>query len=458
LADPVDIILLSYNRLEFLVAMVDALEERTLWPYRITVVDNASGAQTREWLRQNATRFHQVIWNQRNDHLAGFQHGIAATDGPLFVVSDADLLVGEPSSEGCWLTRLVALAGRHPDFGLIGVRLDSISEARNARIAGARLIDGEVLETPTGVWLNLIRRTALEIPYLSDGITGYALRRSGYRVGVAAGIYATHLGDADPQLHPDYLARKQAASGWRTTYPDYPELAQAARPPRLAELALAAPVLAALERHAIARLDVIELCDRSPLLAAVAPEIEAYCTDEGPPAVLAVAVIDPRPGAAAGLLDRAFALAGEWVLVLGGAVVPTAPEPWRLVEEAPGANAALSELAELASRRRWRKRLLYTTTEHRDDWIAVFRAGCFGEDPPVRVYVFQRERHHGVATRVAAESVSAPAVGVVRTIRRSPPVAGPLKIKVRRRRLGSLVTKLRRLTRAEWLLFRARGR
>jgi len=220
--EPVDIILLSYNRADYLAQMVAALERRTQAPYRLTIVDNASGAATRQWLRANAWRFHQIIWNERNEHLAGLDRGIRATESEIFVVSDADLVVGAPTSDGCWLTRLLSLAARHDDFGLIAVRLDSISAARNARLDSAPRIDGELLETPTGVWLNLIRRSALRVPYMSDGITCHALRRAGYRVGIAANIYATHLGDGDAERHPDYLARKQVASGWSTTYPRYP--------------------------------------------------------------------------------------------------------------------------------------------------------------------------------------------------------------------------------------------
>lgn len=458
-AEPVDIIVLSYNRLDFLVAMVEALEQRTVWPHRLTIVDNASAPATRRWLRENAARFHQIVWNERNEHLAGFQRGIAATDGELFVLSDADLVVAEATAEGCWLTRLVALAARHPDFGLLGVRLDSVSEARNARLEGAPLIDGEVLETATGVWLNLIHRGALGIPYMGDGITCHALRRRGYRVGIAANIYATHLGDNDPQRHPDYLARKQAASGWRTTYPEYPELADAARPPTLIELAQAAPVLAALERHGIAPVDAIELCAPHAVLAAVTSEIEAYSPEDGTPGALAVAVLDPPPGAV-DTVRRAFAIAGEWVLVLASAAMPDAPPPWRLVDEQPGANAALTALASLASRQRWRNRLRYTTTEHREDWLSVFRAGCFGDDVPLRVYVFRRDsrRPGSSARQVVPNPAHGSPVGVVRTTRPAPPLANTPAIRARRRRFGTFATKLRRLVKAEWLLFRARGR
>jgi hypothetical protein len=451
----VDIILLSYNRLDYLVAMVDALEQRTIWPHRLTVVDNASAPPTRQWLRENAARFHQIVWNERNEHLAGFERGIAVTDCELLVLSDADLVVHAPNQAGCWLTRLVALAARHPDFGLLGVRLDSVSEARNARLEQAPLIDGEVLETATGVWLNLIRRAALRIPYLGDGITCHALRRAGYRVGIAADIYATHLGDGDPVRHPDYLARKQAASGWRTTYPEYPELRDTPRPPTLIELARSAPVLAALERHGIARADTIELCAPYAVLAAAAPEIEAYTGEEGTPSARAVAVLDPPPDKPHSVA-RAFALADEWVLVLASAVVPDVPAEWTLVDEQPGTNAALSRLAALASQRRWRSRLLYTTSEHRDGWLAVFRAGCFGDDVPLRVYVLRRPTPRLRASRAAVAKPTPPSP--VGSVRPAPSFASERPVAIRRRRVGTLATKLRRLIRAEWLLFRARGR
>ncbi len=444
-AEPVDIILLSYNRVDLLSAMVDAIERRTVWPYRLTVVDNASAPQTRQWLRDHAGRFEQILWNERNEHLAGFQRGIAATSGDLFVVSDADLVVAEPTAAGCWLTRLVELAARHPDFGLLGVRLDSVSEARNAGLENSPLVDAEVLETSTGVWLNLIRRAALRIPYMSDGITCHAIRRAGYRVGIAADIYATHLGDGDPVRHPDYLARKQASSGWRTTYPEYPELAQTARPPTLHAVALAAPVLAALERHGIGPADTIELAAPHAILAAVQPEVRAYSTaDAGNPLARAIAVLDPPDGQTT--VARAFDTAGEWVVILAGAAAPTPPSEWSLVDEQPGTDPTLTSLAALASRRRWRRLLLYSTVEHREGWLAVFRAGGFGETGGLRVYTFRRD-----SPRTGTPGPTPPRATASLT-----PYAP--SVHVRRARLGALVTKLRRLVRAEWLLFRTRGR
>jgi hypothetical protein len=442
-AEPVDIILLSYNRPAYLAQMVTALEERTQWPHRVTVVDNLSGPETRQWLRENAGRFHQVVWNDHNEHLAGFQRGIASTAGELFVLSDADIVVGEPTADGCWLTRLVALADRHPDFGLLGVRLDSVTEARNARLEDAPLIDGEVLETATGVWLNLIRRKVLRIPYVSDGITCHAIRRSGYRVGIAADIYATHLGDGDPETHPDYLARKQAASGWQTTYPHYPELAESSWPPTLAALAIAAPLLSAIERNAAGA--VIELRAPHAVLAAVDPRIASYGAGDELPRGPAIALASTDAAVDPALLGQAFAAASEWVFVLADATPPQPTAGWTLVGEYAGPDPVVLGLARLASRARWRRRLLYSTVEHRDDWLALFAASAFGDDGPFRIYAFRRTDPTPAERWIASATQPPPS-----------PFKPPLRIP--RRRLGSLVTKLRRLVRAEWLLFRTRGR
>jgi GT2 family glycosyltransferase len=58
---PIDIIMLTHDRLEHLAATVDALEARTPEPYRLTIVDNASAPEVRTWLGENRQRFHRLI-------------------------------------------------------------------------------------------------------------------------------------------------------------------------------------------------------------------------------------------------------------------------------------------------------------------------------------------------------------------------------------------------------------
>jgi hypothetical protein len=447
--EAVDIILLTFNRLDYLVEMVDALERHTRWPYRLTIVDNVSGPETRNWLRRERERFHQVIFNPRNEHLAGYQRGISATPGSMFVLSDADVIPHPPTERGCWLTQLIALAERHPDFGLISTRLDTVTAARNEHLASAPLVDGEIIEAPSGVWLNLVRRKALRIPYMSDGITSYAIRRAGFRVGIAADVLATHLGDQDPERHPDYLARKQAASGLGTVYPDYPELANSRRPPLLRELAHAAPVLAAMERHGIEPADTVELTREAwPALAAVEPRVEAatrLAAGEVPlqPAGAGTIALVCQDGHDDVLLAQAARGAAEWILLLSPITPPERIGPFSLLEEAPGPAAALARLAAIGSSRRFQRILSYSTLEHRREWLALMRAACFDGPATLRLYVLRRTPplpRGGERWRQGAPRTQAP----------------PFRPRVRRARFGPLLTKAWRLVRAEWYLWGAR--
>jgi hypothetical protein len=465
MAEPVDIILLAYNRLDYLIEMVDALAEHTVWPYRLTIVDNLSGPETRNWLRAHRGRFHQLILNDRNEHLAGYQRGIARTLSELFVVSDADILPHPPTAAGCWLTRLVGLADRHPDFGLISTRLDSITAARDIQADRKRLVDGELIETTTGVWLNLIRRRALRIPYMSDGITSYSIRRSGFRVGVAANVLATHLGDQDPVRHPAYLARKQAASGFGTVYPDYTELAQAARPPSLSDLALAAPVLTAMEAHGVAASDTVELSRAEwPPLAAADPAVESAVKGRAraaaawsyrgavplaPAGAAAVVVICPAQ-LDRELLDDALQAAGSHVFVVSPTPPPDQPAGWTLLDEQPGLAEPLERLAAIGSTPRWQRRLAYSTTEYRGPWLQTMRAACFDAPARLRVHVFRRDQP--LTAAASRWRVGDGTLGVDAR-RPLPPRWQP---HVARSRIGPLVTKAWRLIKAELYLARAR--
>jgi hypothetical protein len=138
----------------------------------------------------------------------------------------------------------------------------------------------------------------------------------------------------------------------------------------------------------------------------------------------------------------------DLLVVLSATTLPQAPEVWELTDEHCGPHAVALSLAKLASRARWRRRLLYSTVEHRDGWLAVFRAACFGEAPALRVYVFRRVAGSAPAPD-AALSAGRPASG-------SNPFTSA--VRVRRRGIGTLVTKLRRLVIAEWRLRRGSGR
>jgi hypothetical protein len=305
---------------------------------------------------------------------------------------------------------------------------------------------------------------------MGDGITCYALRRAGYRVGIAADVYSTHLGDQDPLVHPAYLASKQAASGLGTVYPSYPELREAGRPPRLEELALAAPVLAALHERGIELADTVELSSEPwPQLAAVEPRIESAVKGRrtaaarwsyrgrsplAPGGAVAVVVICGGEQEQA-LFADALAGASEWVILLSCDPSPQPGPCWELECELPGPDPTVLGLARIAGRTRWRRAIGYSTSENRDHWLRLMAAAAFGENTPLRLYVFRQKQPRPPAPSRWWDPASGRELREDGSGEIARPTAPRWRAPLRRpSRLGPLLTKGTRLVRAEWYLRR----
>jgi hypothetical protein len=392
--------MLSFNRLDYLAATVDALEARTPEPYRLTIVDNASGADVRNWLWEHRGRFHQLILRPSNEHLPAFQHGIAATTSDPFILAEPDLIV--PDLEPSWLSRMLALMDRHPDFGLIGMGLDPVNrpavlgpEQTEPRVAD------DLLEGNVGIWFQTIRRDALLVDYRLDAEACDAIRMAGFRVGWTPALRAHHLGWDDYKLHPGHLASKSPRT--HAAYPHYREIELIGRPPSLTELAHAAPVLAATRAAGVPDASVLELTWTGPAVGAAAPasvcvempESGSLPLDDG--AAGAVALVDPPAGEAPRLLGDAFRVAASTVVALGD--LPTfggraagelAPDGWS-AREAPGPADVPLALARAADADpRLEDKLGYHALEQREHWLALFAAGAFGAGSR-RLWIWTRE-------------------------------------------------------------------
>src|SRR3954470_20565606 len=215
---PTDIVILTHNRLDHLEAMVDALEQRTTAPFQITIVDNASGPQVRNWLQANRSRFHQLILLEENLYPGSsgpaLQIGIDATASNPVVVTDPDLVVPELDG-GCWLTQMLDMLDRHPDFGILGIGLDqsnlpAVQEPEN--LSPEDILDDEIVLQPVGSILTFVRREALPSFY-DDWRACESVARAGYKFGWALNIRAFHLGWDDYKLHPGHLASKRKYGG-----------------------------------------------------------------------------------------------------------------------------------------------------------------------------------------------------------------------------------------------------
>ena len=58
--EPVDIVMVTHNRLDYLERTIEALLERTPEPIRLTLVDNASEPEVRAWIAERRDLFEHV--------------------------------------------------------------------------------------------------------------------------------------------------------------------------------------------------------------------------------------------------------------------------------------------------------------------------------------------------------------------------------------------------------------
>jgi hypothetical protein len=389
---PIDIIMLTHNRLEHLVATVDALEARTPEPYRLTIVDNASGSEVRNWLADNRHRFEQIILRPTNEHVPAFTHGIAATTSDPFVVTDPDVIV--PDLEPSWLARMLDLFDRYPEFGLIGVGLDPANRPpppllEREQIDPDTLVNGELVEAGVGTVFQFIRRDSLVTAYHSDGQTCTNVRRAGYRVGWSPDIRGLHLGWDDFRLYPGHLLSKRLGG---ESYPEsYGEVNLIKRPPTLEELALAAPAVAELRSRGIADEALLEFAWGGPVMG---PSVPGSMSVESPrggrlpfddSAAAAVLLKTPPPDRAEELLRESCRVAARLVMALapletfeGHTAAELAPESWTGREAPAIADIPLALTRALAQDPSFATELEASTADDRERWLDFLANGTFG--------------------------------------------------------------------------------
>jgi Glycosyl transferase family 2 len=404
---PIDIVMLTHDRLEHLVATVDALEARTPEPYRLTIVDNASGPAVRNWLGENRRRFHRLIMRPTNEHVPAFTHGIAATVSDPFVVTDPDVIV--PALEPSWLSRMLELVERHPDFGLIGVGLEQVNRPAVLGphvIDPATVVNGELVEAGTGTVFQFIRRDALVTSYRSDGQACTTVQRAGYRVGWSSEVRALHIGWDDFRLYPGHLLSKPR------DYGVYREIDLVRRPPTLEELALAGPLVAETRRAGVPDTAVLALAwDGQALgasvpevLALAAPELDELPLDEG---AAGAVVLELPPKARAGALVRECCRVSAKLVV---AVAPLdtfdatpaaelAPPGWRGREARAVGDVPLAVARAAAADPALAEQVHASTAEDRERWLELFAVAGFGKGE-LRLWIWEREQPLPVPSRV----------------------------------------------------------
>lgn len=207
---PVDIVLLTHDRLNYFHKTISALINNTKYNYRLIIVDNNSGEEFKNYLSQTRILYDEIIFNESNEWTAAFQKGIELTTSDPFVVSDPDILV--PNLEGkCWLERLVDLHSQNPEMGLIALNLDPSNKPEkmpDVYISEKTVLNNDITLSNVGTVMQAIKRKYFNFPYVTDWETCERIRMNGGKVGFAKNITAYHLGWNEEKDYPDYMVDK----------------------------------------------------------------------------------------------------------------------------------------------------------------------------------------------------------------------------------------------------------
>ncbi len=218
----IDILILTYQRQEYLDKMIRSIQRSTSYPYRIILVDNGSDRPMVRYLKHLLEQkvIAQLVLNKKNYFMDGWQYGIPYIESDLFAISDPDILV--PELTPCWLTQLVDCFELLPDLVRLGTALsmDNIPPCWNrfearflALRTGETVCDQPFLKQSTpDTTMQVIRTEAF------SRLGGYRAQTIDFEwlkqlrtEGVCAvhqDVIVTHIGWNEYKDYPAYLYQK----------------------------------------------------------------------------------------------------------------------------------------------------------------------------------------------------------------------------------------------------------
>lgn len=204
-----DIIIPVWNMKALTKQCVDSIIRRTDFPYRIIIVDNASGDETRRYLEDLAGRKDinaRVIRNEENlGNSKAANQGIRSSDAEYVCILDNDTIVTDR-----WLSEMVRTAEADEKIAVVNP-LSNYGAKRPFGKSWDKIAAGiyqkgrgKYLETAAAIGFCFLikRRVINDICDWSEGYgpgyfedTEYSVRaiRRGYKIAIAQGAYVVHL-------------------------------------------------------------------------------------------------------------------------------------------------------------------------------------------------------------------------------------------------------------------------
>lgn len=228
---PIDIIVVSFNRLNFLKKTIESIYERTCYPHRVWVIDNCSpGTEIVEYLKKAKVLgyvYDYVVLPENAGLAAGYSEGFKKVTSEYFITTQDDCL--PPDLRPCWLERLIHLMDINPDYCAISMRIQRMRHREVDELS-------ELVESPTSLAsvFRIQRKTEME------AINGFGSRPHWEstafinramplkkKFAVATHLYADHIGFMSenkgfPEGFVDYhtYAAERVKQGEEQPYPE----------------------------------------------------------------------------------------------------------------------------------------------------------------------------------------------------------------------------------------------
>ncbi len=213
---PVDIIVCVHNALDDVRACLSSIVAKTVPPYRLIIVDDGSGDETRQYLQDFALA--QSATLLRNEVAGGYTRaanaGLKASDAPWAILLNSDVIV--PFG---WLDEMLKIGNSDARIGIVG---PSSNTASWQSVPDLFLADGDWSDNPLpdGVSVDdmqrivtrLAPRQGIDLPFLNG--FAYMIRRE---VIDDIGIFDEEVFGAGYGEENDYCIRARDA-GWKLVF------------------------------------------------------------------------------------------------------------------------------------------------------------------------------------------------------------------------------------------------